>query len=271
MFARTPLPLEDAKAAVGTNATGAGPHVDLALALLRERRLDEASKELDAAFKIDPNDKDAHFLAAKLAGAHKDMAARETHILAIKNGGGDGYTVETALAELAELRKRQDGTARRARGGAPLRPDADRGAARPVRDCGRRAPRRRRPDLPARARARSTSTIARPGRCCSTRLVEAKRWDEARKDGESALYVDVEDFGIHLRLRRGPGRDGRPRARRLRARERAAVRRQARGEDRGAAALGRGTEAHQAEAVATERRPRARPLCAAPPRPPTAR
>ena len=31
-----------------------------------------------------------------------------------------------------------------------------------------------------------------------TKLVEAKRWDEARREGESALYVDVEDFGIHL-------------------------------------------------------------------------
>ena len=197
MFARTPLSLEDAKAAVGANAAGAGPHVDLALALLRERKLDEAGKELDAAFKIDPGDKDAHFLAAKLAGAHKDMAARETHILAIKNGGGDGYTVETALAELAELRKDKAGQ-RAALEAAhrfdPTQIEALHGLYELADDEHR--------DADALTYLREIAHVDQHDRkawsLLMTRLIEGKRWDEARREGESALYVDVEDFGIHL-------------------------------------------------------------------------
>lgn len=197
MFARTPVSLDDAQAALAANTPGAGPHVDMALALLREHKLDEASKELDAAFKIDPNDQDAHFLAAKLAGARKDMDGRQTHILAIKAAGGDGYTVETALAELAEMRK--DKPAMRAALEAahrfdPTQIEALHGLYEMADDDHR--------DADALGYLREIAHVDQHDRkawgLLLDRLVAAKRWDEARKEGESALYVDVEDFGIHL-------------------------------------------------------------------------
>ncbi len=196
MFSRTPKPLDEAKAAAGASAAGAGPHVDYALALLRERKLDEASAELDLAFKADPNDADAHWLAAKIAGAKKDLAGRESHILAIKKNGGDGYTVETALAELAEMKKDMAGM-RAALESAhrfdPTQIEALHGlyelAEHDHRDADQLGL--------LREIARVDQHDRKAWQLLMAKLVENKRWDEARATGESALFVDVEDASIH--------------------------------------------------------------------------
>src|SRR5579859_6238615 len=105
MFDLKPQPLDEARAAATAAPKSAPPHVALALALLRAHKLDDAGKELDAALAIDPGDKDAHFLAAKLAGANKDREGQGKHLLAIKAAGGDGYAIELALADIAEQKK----------------------------------------------------------------------------------------------------------------------------------------------------------------------
>ena len=75
--------------------------------------------------------------------------------------GGDGYTVEMALAAVAEARKDKARLARRARGGASLRSDAGGPAARALRPRdGREARRRRARRRSAKWRA-SISTIVR--------------------------------------------------------------------------------------------------------------
>ena len=114
-----------------------------------------------------------------------------------------------AEADARPLRPGDDGEARRGRAGGAARG----GAARPARP-------------------------ARRGSCSLGKLVEAKKWDEAKRVGEAALYVDVESADDPRRLRPRPRGDGRPRDGCVRARERAALRLQAAREGRGARAPG---------------------------------
>ncbi len=195
-FDRAPKPLDEAKAAA-VNAAGAGPHVDLALAWLREHKLDEASKELDLALKVDPSDRDAHFLAAKLAGARKDADGQLAHLSAIKASGGDGYAIESALAELALARK--DKAATRAALEAahrfdPTQVDALHGLFEMAEEEHR--------DADALDALRAIAQLDQHDRKAWSlllgRLVQGKRWDEARRVGEGALYVDVEDADNHV-------------------------------------------------------------------------
>jgi predicted Zn-dependent protease len=168
-----------------------------ALSLLRAHKPDEAAAELETALRADPNDKDAHYLAAKLAGANKNADAQEKHLRAIKTAGGDGYTVEMALADLAEGRK--DKAAQRAALEAahrfdPTQPDPMKGlyelASADKRDADALAA--------LRELARLDQHDRRAWRLLVEKLVEAKRWDEARRAGESAIYADVLSASIHV-------------------------------------------------------------------------
>src|SRR6202022_226861 len=98
------LAVDDALAAVAANPKSAQPHVALAVALLRAHKVADAGREIDEALRIAQGDKDAHFVAAKLAGMSKDAVGQEKHLHAIKTTGGDGFTVEMALAEMAKDR-----------------------------------------------------------------------------------------------------------------------------------------------------------------------
>jgi tetratricopeptide (TPR) repeat protein len=197
MFDVRPKPLDEAKAAATSAPQSAAAHVVYALSLLRAHKPDEASAEVEAALRAEPNDKDAHFLAAKLAGISKNADVQERNLRAIKSAGGDGYTVEMALADLAEARKDKAGQ-RAALEAAhrfdPTQPDPMKGlydlATADKRDA----------DVLAALRdlARLDQHDRRAWRLLVEKLVEAKRWDEARRAGESAIYVDVLSAPIHV-------------------------------------------------------------------------
>jgi tetratricopeptide (TPR) repeat protein len=197
IFHLRPRSLDDAKAAAAAAPGNAPAHVDYAFSLLHAHKVDEASQEIDAALKIDPNDKDAHFLAAKVAVGTKDIDGAEKHVRAIRSGGGDGYDVESALAELAEGRK--DSAAQRAALEAahrfdPTQPDV----VRQLYDLATEDKR----DADALAALRELARLDQHDRLAWRKLldalVEAKKWDEARRVGEAALYVDVESGGLHV-------------------------------------------------------------------------
>ncbi len=105
LFAPKSMSEEDASAAASAAPESAPAHVALAVALLRAKKPEDAGRELDTALKLDPNDKDAHFVASKLAGGTHDVDGQEKHLRALKAAGGDGYTAEMALAEVADARK----------------------------------------------------------------------------------------------------------------------------------------------------------------------
>jgi tetratricopeptide (TPR) repeat protein len=197
MFDVKPLPVDEAKAAVAASPKSAAAHVAFALALLRAHKPEDAEREVGEALGIDPSDKDAHFLAAKLAGGSKDAAREEKHLRAIKAAGGDGYTVEMALADVAEAR--HDKAAQRAALEASHRFDPTQ--AEPMRGLYDLAAADKR-DADALAALREVARLdqhdRRAWRLLVDKLVQAKRWDEARRTGEAALYVDVESASVHV-------------------------------------------------------------------------
>jgi tetratricopeptide (TPR) repeat protein len=196
MFDMKPKPLDEAKAAVAAAPKSAEAHDALALSLLRAHKGDDAGQELDAALKLDPNDKNAHFLSAKLATMTKDSAGQEKHLQAIRAAGGDGYTVELGLAETAEARK--DKAAMRAALQAAHRFDPTQ--PEPVKALFELATEEKR-DADAlgalRELARLDQHDGRAWKLLLDKLVEAKAWDEAKKVGEGALFVDVQSADVH--------------------------------------------------------------------------
>jgi predicted Zn-dependent protease len=197
MFSLKPQPLEEAKAALAAAPKSAAAHDALAFALLRAHKMDEAGQELQAALALDPNDADAHYLSAMSAGKGKDGAAQEKHLRAIQAAGGDGYTVEMGLAEVAEGKHDRAGE-RAALEAAhrfdPTQPEPVRGLYDAAKEDKRDAD-----ALDAlRALAPLDQHDRRAWHLLLAKLVEAKRWDEARKVGESAMYVDVESAETHV-------------------------------------------------------------------------
>ncbi|HEY3819362.1 MAG TPA: hypothetical protein VGL81_19470 [Polyangiaceae bacterium] len=196
MFDMKPQPLEEAKAAAAAAPKSAGAHDAYALSLLRAHKGDDAGQELDAALKLDPNDENAHFLSAKLAGMTKDPDGQEKHLRAIKSAGGDGYTVELGLAELAEGRHDKAGT-RAALEAAhrfdPTQPE-------PMKGLFELATEDKREGDALAALRELTRLDQHDGRAWKElldRLVAAKQWDEAKKVGEGALFVDVQSADVH--------------------------------------------------------------------------
>jgi tetratricopeptide (TPR) repeat protein len=197
MFDMHPKPLEDAEDAVKKNPQSAAAHVDLALALLRHKKLEPAKKELDLALGIDPNEKNAHYLYAKLAHIGKDTDGQLKHLQAIQRAGGDGYAIQIELADIAEAKKDKD-TMRAALETAykwdPTQSDALKGLYDLAHEDKREAD-----ELWAlRKLAKLEQHDRQIWKLLLNRLVEKKLWDEARKVGEGAIYVDVESYEVHL-------------------------------------------------------------------------
>ncbi|HEY8090995.1 MAG TPA: hypothetical protein VIF09_24200 [Polyangiaceae bacterium] len=196
-FTLAPKPLEAAKLEVAASPKSAAAHDSYALALLRAHKGDDAGQELQAALAIDPNDGDAHYLSAMLAGKTKDVAGQEKHLLAIKAGRGDGYTVEMGLAEVASAK--HDTAGERAALEAAHRFDATQVDA--VRELLELATTEKR-DADALAALREVAVLDQHDRRVwtrlLTRLVDGKRWEEARRVGASAIYVDVQNAEMHM-------------------------------------------------------------------------
>jgi tetratricopeptide (TPR) repeat protein len=196
-FDRKPVPLDDAKAAAAAQPRSASAHVDLGFALAHMHQIDDAKKELDAALALDPSDLDAHFIASKIAEASKDPDGQEKHLRAIKAAGGDGYTVEALLGQLAADRK--DKAATRAYLEAAHRFDPTQAESlKPLVEMALADKR----DADALRLLRELAMVDQHDRgawaLLLSKLVEGKQWDEARRIGEAAIYVDVENAGIHV-------------------------------------------------------------------------
>ena len=188
---------EDAQAAVTASPQSASAHVALAVALLRAHKLEEGQKELDEALRLDPTDKDAHFVAARLSPTgNKDAASQVKHLRAIQTAGGDGYAVRVALASVAE--SAHDKAAEIAELQAAHRFDPTQ--AEPLKRLYDLASEDKR-DADALAALRELAPLdqhdRKAWRLLLDRLVAAKTWDEARRVGEAAIYVDVESFAVH--------------------------------------------------------------------------
>jgi tetratricopeptide (TPR) repeat protein len=195
------VPVDDAKARVTAAPNDAKAHAAYALALLRTKKADDAKKEIAEALRLDPNELDARFLAVKMAEASHDALGMQSQLQAMQRGGGDGYTVQMALAGVADAQK--DKSALRAALEAAAKFDPSQSD--PLRallalDTDEKK------DADALDVLRKLTQIEqhdRPSwRSLLERLVAAKKWGEAAATGESAIFVDVESAQVHMNYAR---------------------------------------------------------------------
>jgi tetratricopeptide (TPR) repeat protein len=197
LFDLSPMTVDDARTAAQAAPHSASSHVALALALLHAHEAAEAAHEIDRALALDAKSADAHFVAAKLALLAKDTAAEEAHLNAIRAAGGDGYVVEMALADVA--RSSHDDAALRASLEAAKRFDPTQ--VEPLRGLYDLATADKQDGVALdllRAIAQLDQHDRRVYGTLLDRLVAAKAWGEAKRVGEAAMFVDLENGAVHV-------------------------------------------------------------------------
>jgi tetratricopeptide (TPR) repeat protein len=188
--------LEEAKKNVQATPTDAKAHVELAIALFRAKKGKEAKAELDAALAIDPKNADAHYVSAQLAHGEKDSDGAKKHLDIMRSTGHDGYVVHTMLADLAEEKK--DEAAMRFHFEAAYRFDPSQ--SEPLKGLFdlHTAAKREADALDALEKlAQLEQHDRKVWRLLLDKLVAAKRWDDARRIGEGAIFVDVMGAQTH--------------------------------------------------------------------------
>ena len=200
-------PLEDAQKLATAAPNDANARFGLALALLHARKIAEATKEIDAALKIDPNHMPAHYIAAKIGAAQHDVPAQELHLKAIQKAGGEGYQVQMALADVAEAKKDKPGMKTAMEAAFKFDPSQ----SEPLKGLYDLAKEENREADQIEILKKLTPLEQhdrKVWRMLLDKLVAAKRWDEAKKVGESTLFIDVESAGAHLAYARALGATG---------------------------------------------------------------
>ncbi|HVJ90012.1 MAG TPA: tetratricopeptide repeat protein [Labilithrix sp.] len=202
LFTRRPGDLDDAKKAVKDRPNDADAHVGLALALLQSRKPSEAKAELEAALTIDPKHADAHFISARLALGQKDVPRAEKHLDAMRANGNDGFTVQMRLADVAEAK--EDRAKLRFHLEAAYRFDPSQieplqGLFDLVHEAKDPSPTKEGDELDLlRKLTQLEQHDKKIWRMYLERLVALKSWDEARRVGESAVFVDVMGGSTHV-------------------------------------------------------------------------
>ncbi|MBX3210167.1 MAG: tetratricopeptide repeat protein [Labilithrix sp.] len=197
VFTLKPRELDEAKKAAADKPNDPGAHVELALALLRAGKPADASKELDAALAIDPKHGDARFVSAKLALGKKDAAGAERHLDAMRSAGKDGFVVHALLADIAE--GKEDKAKMRYHLEAAHRLDPSQiDPLRGLYDLAH-AEKREGDELELlRKLAQLEQHDKKIWRLLLEKLVATKQWDEARRVGDGAVFVDVTGGPTHV-------------------------------------------------------------------------
>lgn len=208
LFARKPKEVEEAKKALAAKPNDASAHVDMALALLASRKGKDAKKELDAALAIDPKHADAHFLSAKLALGEKDAARAEQHLDAMRSAGSDGYAVRTLLADIAEDKDDKDKMRLHLEAAHRLDPSQSE-PLKGLYDLASSTGREGDAIEALRKLAQLEQHDRKVWRMLLEKLVQQKRWAEARRVGEGAVFVDVTGGPTHVLYARALAAEGR--------------------------------------------------------------
>jgi cellulose synthase operon protein C len=171
-------------------------HVELALALVRERKLDAAHAAIKDALALNPVEPDAHFLQARLWSKNREHERARRELSDMVRMGSDGYGVRMLLADLAT----SGGDTAAARENFRIAHEFDPTMAEPLQslyDIDHLAKR----DAAALDWLRKLVRIDQHDRKAHRLLLEEllarKEYTEARSAGEAALFVDVENHRIH--------------------------------------------------------------------------
>jgi Flp pilus assembly protein TadD len=200
-------PLDDARKAVLTDPTNAKRHVELALALLSDGQLPEGEALLMEALRLDPKQPDATYVRLKLALAADKFADAARLVAKMVADGHDGYVVRMKAAELAEARK--DKAQLRANLEAAARFDPIQ--AEPLQGLYDLA-HEQKDDASELAALRKLAMLDQHDRGVWKLLLEhllrRGEWEEARRAGESAMFIDVMNPELHRLYARALARTG---------------------------------------------------------------
>jgi cellulose synthase operon protein C len=201
-------PLDDARKAVQREPRNAKRLVELALALLADKQMAEGEATLAEALRLDPKQPDAHYVKLRLAAGSKNTAEAARIITKMIADGNDGYAVRMKAADLAESLKDLPRMKANLEAAARLDPSQ----VEPLQALYDLAHKQKDQsgELAALRRIAALDQHDRRvwGRLLE-QLVQRGLWEEARKVGESAIFVDVQNPKIHRNYARALARTGR--------------------------------------------------------------
>jgi tetratricopeptide (TPR) repeat protein len=192
-----PPPLADAKTQSEADPKDAKKKAAYALALLHEHKGEVAKPILEEALALNPAEPTALYLSARLALAKKDVPVTEARLDALARAHVDGFAVEILRAEVLEAKKDKPGLTRALLAAVRFDPSQ----AEPLKKLYAIADEEKRVDdgieLLGRLALLDQHDRKVWGKLLEL-LVEKKRWEEAARAGESAVFVDVENAGVHI-------------------------------------------------------------------------
>ncbi len=188
--------LDEAQKAAKQAPSDVRKQVELVLALTSEGKVKEAKAELARVTQKHPNDPHALYLQARLMAGSKDIGGAKSALKGLVAQGHDGYAVRMRLADIAEAQ--QDAKAMRAHLEAARRFDPMQvEAIQALHDIAKKEDRKG--DVIAALRELSVLDQHEPR--VSVRLLvalaKAGLWEEARKVGPRAIFVDIHDPKVH--------------------------------------------------------------------------
>lgn len=199
--------LEQARAAAQSAPGEPRKQVELALALAGAGKLDDADKAVSAALALNPIEPDALFLRARMRKAARDPAGARATLLDMVRMGYDGYSTRMMLADLAEA----TGNVAAERQDLAIAHEHDPTMVEPLQGLYDLAHKEHR-DAEALALLRQVTALDQHDRKAWKALLEGLvatgAWDEARKVGESAMFVDVENPEVHALYARALSQGG---------------------------------------------------------------
>jgi Tfp pilus assembly protein PilF len=170
---------------------------ELALALIRSGKGKAGAQLLDEALKSDPRQAQARFLRAQIHAEAGDKQSAETLLRAMLKDGQDGYSVDLELAELARAR----GDSASARAALELAHQRDPTQVEPLLGLAEIA---RAEDVPSEELlileklARLSEHSPAVHRRLLERLLAEKRYADAVRAGEAALWADINGLSTHV-------------------------------------------------------------------------
>ncbi|MEJ7729205.1 MAG: tetratricopeptide repeat protein [Polyangiaceae bacterium] len=200
-------PLDDARKAALAAPKDARKLVSLALALLADDQEAEAQAVLAEALRLDPKQPDAHYIKLRVAFSAKKAPEAAALINKMVADGHDGYAVRMRAADLAELHTDD----KRLKANLEAAAKFDPSQAEPLQGLYDLA--HKKSDVAGELAAlRKLALIdqhdRKVWRLLLTRLLERGQWEEARKVGEGAIFVDVMSSEVHRLYARALARTG---------------------------------------------------------------
>src|SRR5690606_20932713 len=178
-----------------------------AIALIEKGRIKQAHEALDRALDVLPIDPEAKYLRARLHWANGDAERAREELVDLVRQGSDGYATRMLLAEIDLRAKKLEA----ARYHLQLAREFDPTMAEPVRMLYRL-------ETEAGREAEALELLAEAARLDQhdrslwvtllEDLVRAGQWDRARKVGESAIFVDVNNPDVHVLYAQALSRGG---------------------------------------------------------------